>query len=151
MALLSYLVDAYEIFATCTMAAPSTPHRTFSTVLPFAAHPMYEKLSVPWACSLLGFLRLIMCAILFVFKYGTSLRAKSKSCQYLAQKKMEEAAKREREPDGGMPEDVETGGRDNFEEDRGGEGGGKEDGEEDEGLHSRIWMVRESVDLLRVW
>jgi hypothetical protein len=51
-----------------------------------------------------------MCAIPFVFvKYGTKLRAKSKFCQYLAHK-MEEVAKREREPDGRMPEDVETGG-----------------------------------------
>ena len=61
--------------------------------------------------QLLGFLSLIMCAILFVFvKCSTSLRANSKFCQYLAHKKMEEAAKREREPDGRMPEDVETGG-----------------------------------------
>jgi len=112
MALLNYLVDAYEIFAASAMAASSTSRSTFSAVLPFAARPMYGKLGVPWACSLLGFLSLIMCAIPFVFiKYGTKLRAKSKFCQHLAQKKREEAAKREREPDGKMPEDVETGGR----------------------------------------
>ncbi|OCL12877.1 MFS general substrate transporter [Glonium stellatum] len=112
MALLNYLVDAYEIFAASAMAASSTSRSIFGTVLPFAARPMYERLGVPWACSLLGFLSLAMCAIPFVFiKYGTNLRAKSKFCQYLAQRKREEAARREREPDGRMPEDVEAGGR----------------------------------------
>lgn len=112
MALPNYLVDAYEIFAASTMAAPSTSCSTFGAALLFAARPMYEKLGVPWACSLLGFLGLIMCAIPFVFiKYGTKLRTKNKFCQYLAQKKREEAAKREREPDRKMPEDVETGRR----------------------------------------
>ena len=88
MALLSYLIDAYEIFPPSAMAASSISRSTFGMVLPFAARPMYEKLGVPWACSLLGFLSLIMCAILFVFvKCSTSLRAKSKFCRYLAQKK----------------------------------------------------------------
>ena len=111
MALQNYLVDAYEIFAASAMAASSISRGTFGTALPFAARPMYEKLGVPWACSLLGFLGLIMCAIPFLFiKYSTKPRAKSKFCQYLAQKKREKAAKREGEPDGRMPEDVETGG-----------------------------------------
>lgn len=88
MALLNYLTDACEISAASAIAAPSTSRSTFGMVLPFAARPMYEKLGVPWACSLLGLLSLIMCAILFVFvKYGTKLRAKSKFYQYLAQKK----------------------------------------------------------------
>ena len=79
MALLNYLVGAYEIFAASAMAASSISCSTFGTVLLFAARPMYEKLGVPWACSLLGFLSLIMCAILFVFvKYGMKLRAKGK-------------------------------------------------------------------------
>jgi len=88
MELPNYLVDAYEIFAASAMATSSTSRSTFGTVLPFAARPMYEKLGVPRACSLPGFLSLIMCAIPFVFiKYGTKLRAKSNFCQYLAQKK----------------------------------------------------------------
>ena len=79
MALLNYLVGAYEIFAASAMATSSVSRSTFGTVLPFAARPMCEDLGVPWACSLLSFLGLIMCAIPFVFiKYGTSLRAKGK-------------------------------------------------------------------------
>ena len=63
MVLLNYLVDAYEIFAASAVAASSTSRSAFGTVLPFAAHPMYEKLGVLWACSLLGFLNLIICEI----------------------------------------------------------------------------------------
>ncbi|KAF2816079.1 MFS general substrate transporter [Mytilinidion resinicola] len=98
MALLNYLVDAYEIFAASAMAAASTCRSTFGAVLPFAARPMYRTLGVPWACSLLGFLSIVMCAIPFAFlRYGTALRAKSEFCQYLAKRKADEAEKRERE------------------------------------------------------
>ena len=55
MALLNYLVDAYGIFTTSTMAASSISRGTFGAVLPFAARPMYEKLGVPWACSFWAF------------------------------------------------------------------------------------------------
>ncbi|KAF2466389.1 MFS general substrate transporter [Lindgomyces ingoldianus] len=112
MALLNYLVDAYEIFAASAMAAASFSRSSFGAVLPFAAKPMYRTLGVPWACSLLGFFSLAMCAIPFVFiRFGTSLRKKSKFCQYLAQKKREEVEAREREADGRDPEDVEAAGR----------------------------------------
>ncbi|ORY13827.1 major facilitator superfamily domain-containing protein [Clohesyomyces aquaticus] len=98
MALLNYLVDAYEIFAASAMAAASFSRSSFGAVLPFAAKPMYQALGVPWACSLLGFFSLAMCAIPFVFiRFGTVLRRKSRFCQYLAQRKREEAEQRERE------------------------------------------------------
>lgn len=98
MALLNYLVDAYEIFAASAMAAASTSRSVLGAVLPFATRPMYRRLGVPWACSLLGFLSLAMCVIPFVFiRYGNKIRASSKFCQYLLQKKREEAEKKQRE------------------------------------------------------
>jgi len=97
MALLNYLVDAYEIFAASAMAAASMVRSLFGAVLPFAARPMYERLGVPWACSLLGFLSLLMCGIPFAFVvWGDRIRANSKFCQYLLQRKREEAAEIER-------------------------------------------------------
>jgi len=90
MALLNYLVDAYEIFAASATAASSSSRSLFGALLPFAAKPMYDTLGVPWACSLLGFLSLIMCAIPFVFiRYGDRIREKSKFCQELKAKKEE--------------------------------------------------------------
>ncbi|KAF2265147.1 MFS general substrate transporter [Lojkania enalia] len=112
MALLNYLVDAYEIFAASASAAASVSRSSFGAILPFAARPMYRTLGVPWACSLLGFFSLAMCAIPFAFlKWGPLMRRKSKFCQYLAQKKKEEAEAREREADGRIPEDVVAAGR----------------------------------------
>ncbi|PSN74998.1 MFS general substrate transporter [Corynespora cassiicola Philippines] len=98
MALLNYLVDAYEVFAASAMAAASLTRSSFGAVLPFAAKPMYRALGVPWATSLLGFFSVALCVIPFVFvRWGASLREKSRFCQYLAQKKREEAEARERE------------------------------------------------------
>jgi hypothetical protein len=96
MALLNYLVDAYEIFAASAMAAASFSRSAFGAVLPFGAKPMYRALGIPWACSLLGFLSVGLCAVPFIFlKFGPQMRARSKFCQYLLKRKEEEAAARE--------------------------------------------------------
>lgn len=97
MALLNYLADAYEIFAASALAASSGARSIAGAVLPFAATPMYHKLGVAWASSLLGFLSLGMCVIPFVFLWkGDALRAGSKFCIYLREskeKEMEELAR----------------------------------------------------------
>ncbi|EMD94743.1 hypothetical protein COCC4DRAFT_74924 [Bipolaris maydis ATCC 48331] len=98
MALLNYLVDAYEIFAASAMAAASLSRSSFGAILPFATKPMYRAMGVPWATSLLGFFSLALCVVPFVFvKWGEKMRDKSKFCQYLRQKKIEEEEERERE------------------------------------------------------
>lgn len=116
--LLNYLVDAYEIFAASASAAAATSRSLFGAVLPFAAKPMYDQLGVAWACSLLGFLSLAMCVIPFVFiRFGDEIRDRSRFCQYLKQRRLEEAEKmqrerereeRERERDGGCVEKMQT-------------------------------------------
>lgn len=51
-----------------------------------------------WASSLLAFLSLGMCAIPFVFLWkGDVLRANSKFCRFLKEKKMKELEELERE------------------------------------------------------
>jgi multidrug resistance protein len=95
MALLNYLVDAYKIFAASAMAAAGTSRSIWGACLPFAAKPMYAKLGVAWACSLLGFLSLALAVIPFVFYWkGQQLRARSKFCQYLLQKEKEDEERR---------------------------------------------------------
>ncbi|KAG8624404.1 hypothetical protein KVT40_007471 [Elsinoe batatas] len=84
MALLNYLVDAYDVFAASATAAAACSRSLFGAVLPFAAKPMYEALGVQWACTLLGGLSLALCVIPFVFlKYGGWLRERSKFCREL--------------------------------------------------------------------
>ncbi|KAF4635841.1 hypothetical protein G7Y89_g2250 [Cudoniella acicularis] len=98
MALLNYLTDAYEIFAASSMAAASCCRSVAGAVLPFAATPMYRKLGVPWASSLLAFLSLGMCIIPFTFLWkGDTIRANSKFCNYLREKKEKELAELERQ------------------------------------------------------
>ncbi|KAH9872241.1 hypothetical protein IAQ61_005076 [Plenodomus lingam] len=101
MALLNYLVDAYEVFAASAMAAASLSRSTFGAVLPFAAKPMYRAIGVAWATSLLGFFSLALCVVPFVFvRWGGKMREKSKFCQYLRAKKKEEEDARETERQG---------------------------------------------------
>lgn len=91
VALYNYLVDAYKIYAASALGATSIARSIFGVVLPFAAKPMYDALGVAWACSLLGFASLVMCAIPFVFIwYGPELRARSPICQELAAPQQEQ-------------------------------------------------------------
>ena len=102
MALLNYLVDSYEEFAASATAASACSRSLFGAVLPFAAKPMYDRLGVPWACSVLGFLSIAMCVIPFVFiRYGDKIRERSEFCQELKRQKVlvEERMEREREED----------------------------------------------------
>jgi hypothetical protein len=93
----------YKIFAASVMAAASTCRSLWGAVLPFATKSMYDTLGVPWACSLLGFLCLLLAVIPWVFIWkGEKLRARSKFCQYLLQKEKEDEEarlKREQEED----------------------------------------------------
>lgn len=85
VALFNYLVDAYKTFSASALGATSISRSSFGVVLPFAAKPMYQALGVAWACSLLGFLSLLMCLIPIVFiRYGERLRETSPVCQELA-------------------------------------------------------------------
>lgn len=98
MSLLNYLVDAYETFAASAMAATSMCRSLAAAVLPFATQPMYDALGIAWGSSLLGFLSLAMCAIPFCFiSWGERIRASSRFCQFLAQKKVDDARKTERQ------------------------------------------------------
>lgn len=97
MALLNYLTDAYEIFAASAMAAASCSRSIAAAVLPFATTPMYQKLGVPWATSLLAFFSLFMCVVPFGFLWkGDKLREGSKFCIFLKEKKKKELEELER-------------------------------------------------------
>lgn len=108
MAILNYLVDAYEVFAASAMAAAGTSRSVFGAVLPFATRPMYGALGVDWACSLLGFVMLGLCAIPFVFwRFGGAIRANSAFCRELKERReRQEERDRQDERDDG---DVEKG------------------------------------------
>lgn len=61
-----------------TAAAKLTRFALPSAALPLVAQPMFHNLGVQWACTLLGCLSLLLCAIPVLFyKYGAKLRAMS--------------------------------------------------------------------------
>lgn len=98
MALLNYLTDAYEIYAASANAAASCSRSLLATVLPFASAPMFARLGIAGACSLLGGLSCVMCIIPFVFIWkGERLRELSGFCRALREARERVAREKERE------------------------------------------------------
>lgn len=88
MAMLNYLTDAYEVYAASANGIASTCRSVFGALLPLAAGPMYKKLGIAWASSLLGFLSLGMAVVPIVFiRFGPSIREGSKFCNELRELK----------------------------------------------------------------
>ncbi|CAG7977620.1 unnamed protein product [Penicillium nalgiovense] len=98
MAMLNYLTDAYETLSASAQSAASCTRSILGAVLPLAAKPMFNRLGVPWACSLIAFLSLGVSVIPFAFiRYGDRIRANSKFCQELKRIKEAERLEWERE------------------------------------------------------
>lgn len=90
VALSNYIVDSYKIYSASAMGATSIARSTFGVLLPLAARPMYDRLGIGWACSLLGFLSLGMCAIPYLFiAFGERMREASPICRELAREGLE--------------------------------------------------------------
>ncbi|GLA26519.1 hypothetical protein AnigIFM63326_003679 [Aspergillus niger] len=78
IAMLNYLTDAYKEASASAQSAASATRALMAVVLPFATTPMYAKLGIHWASSLLGFVALALAGIPFAFiKYGRVIRQKS--------------------------------------------------------------------------
>ncbi|KAJ5167395.1 uncharacterized protein N7482_006176 [Penicillium canariense] len=98
MAMLNYLTDAYETLSASAQSAASCTRSILGAVLPLATKPMFDKLGVHWACSLIAFLSLGVSVIPFAFiRYGDSIRSNSKFCQDLKRIKEEERLELERQ------------------------------------------------------
>lgn len=96
IALINYIVDAYEVYSASAMAAASCSRSLFGCILPFATTPMFRSLGIAWACSLLGFIGILMGIVPFMFlKYGDKIRANSKFGQELKRKKAEQEQEEE--------------------------------------------------------
>lgn len=89
-ALLNYLTDAYEIFAASANAAASCSRSLLATVLPLATAPMFHRLGIAGACSLLGAMSLIMTLMPFIFLWqGEKIRRGSRFCLLLRERREE--------------------------------------------------------------
>ncbi|KAJ5378668.1 hypothetical protein N7509_011787 [Penicillium cosmopolitanum] len=82
MAMINYLTDAYKQYSASAQAAASTIRSTMAVCLPLATNPMYSKLGINWATSLLAFISLSLAIIPFAFmRYGEWIRGRSPFAQ----------------------------------------------------------------------
>ncbi|KAE8160719.1 major facilitator superfamily domain-containing protein [Aspergillus tamarii] len=90
MAMANYMADAYETYSASAMSASACTRSILGAMLPLATKPMFDRLGVNWAYTLVGFLSLGVTVIPFVFiRYGVRIRESSKFCQEL--KRLKEA------------------------------------------------------------
>jgi len=77
MAIQTYMVDAFTVYAASAIAANTVLRSIFGAVLPLAGEKMYNKLGLGWGNSLLAFIALACCVIPpFFYRYGEQLRKK---------------------------------------------------------------------------
>ncbi|EJD48787.1 MFS general substrate transporter [Auricularia subglabra TFB-10046 SS5] len=79
---INYLIDAYTQYAASAVAANTFLRSIFAAALPFVAEPLFHNLGVPWACTLLGCISVVLALVPFLFYiYGAKLRAMSRMAQ----------------------------------------------------------------------
>lgn len=72
---MTYLVDAFGMYAASALAASTVLRSLFGALLPLAGLPLYNKLGVGWGNSLLAFIALLIAPTTFlVIRYGEFLR-----------------------------------------------------------------------------
>ncbi|KAI5923978.1 bicyclomycin resistance protein [Camillea tinctor] len=77
MAIQTYLVDAYTVYAASALATNTIVRSIAGAVLPLAGLKMYAKLGLGWGNSLLGFIAVALVPVSFVLiKYGEHLRTR---------------------------------------------------------------------------
>lgn len=75
LCIMSYLIDAFGMYAASALAANTVVRSIFGAVLPLAGARMYSVLGYGWGNSLLGFIALALVPIPFLLnRYGETLR-----------------------------------------------------------------------------
>lgn len=107
MAMANYMADAYETYSASAMSASACTRSILGAMLPLATKPMFDRLGINWAYTLVGFLSLGVTVIPFVFiRYGVRIRESSKFCQEL--KRLKEANTQGPQPDRGVGRSCEV-------------------------------------------
>ncbi|KAI9815117.1 MAG: hypothetical protein M1827_002960 [Pycnora praestabilis] len=76
---INYLVDTFRKYSASAIAANTFLRSVFAAAFPLFVNPMFHRLGIPWASSLLGFVAAALIPIPFLFYlYGKSIRARGK-------------------------------------------------------------------------
>lgn len=83
LSLMSYLIDAYTVYAASVLAANSVLRSIFGAAFPLFTPHMYDNLGIHWASTIPAFLAVACVPFPFLFyKYGAQIRAR---CKYAAE------------------------------------------------------------------
>jgi hypothetical protein len=75
MAVSTYLVDAYTVYAASALAANTVLRSLVGALLPLAGNKMYQTLGLGWGNSLLGFIAIALAPLpIFFYIYGERIR-----------------------------------------------------------------------------
>lgn len=100
ISLLTYVTDAYRIYSASALASSVILRSIAGALFPLAADPLYAKLGVSWATSVLGFAAMACIPIPFaLFYFGPWIRKKSPFCQRLLEMDMMKAGSETRAPE----------------------------------------------------
>jgi MFS family permease len=78
-AALNYLIDTFQKYAASAVAANTFLRSIFAAVFPLFVNPMFHKLGINWASSLLGFIAVVLIPIPYCFYiWGPSIRKRGK-------------------------------------------------------------------------
>lgn len=80
VAMYNYVSDAYgSAYSASAFAALSTTRSIAGAVIPLAVENMVQTLGIPWSCTLLAFISLLLSIIPFCFiAWGPRIRSASK-------------------------------------------------------------------------
>jgi hypothetical protein len=77
MPVITYLVDAYPLYAASALAASTLIRAILGAFIPIVAPPMYKALGLGWGNSLIAFVAATMIPVPFLFyRYGEYFRNK---------------------------------------------------------------------------
>ena len=83
LGIMTYLIDAYTIYAASVLAGNSIIRSIFGTVFPLFTTYMYHNLGIHWATCIPAFLSVACLPFPFIFyRYGATVRRK---CKYAAE------------------------------------------------------------------
>ncbi|KAL9031942.1 MAG: hypothetical protein Q9196_000076 [Gyalolechia fulgens] len=99
LSVMSYLIDAYTVYAASVLAANSVLRSLFGAVFPLFTTYMYDRLGIHWASSIPAFLALACMPFPFLlYKYGPAVRMRCKFARTAAE--VMELLQRSKEADG---------------------------------------------------
>lgn len=78
-AALNYLIDTFQKYSASAVAANTFLRSIFAAAFPLFVNPMFHKMGIPWASSLLGFIAIALLPIPYLFYiYGPRIRKRGK-------------------------------------------------------------------------